>query len=98
MIGIMGEFDALPGISQAALPVAQPIDGKPSGHACGHNLFGAGSLGAALAVKDWLQQTGQGAPCGFTAHQAEEGGSGKVYLVRPALLRRRRSAALAPGR
>ena len=82
VIGIMGEFDALPGISQAALPVAQPIDGKPSGHACGHNLFGAGSLGAALAVKDWLQQTGQGGTVRFYGTPAEEGGSGKVYLVR----------------
>ena len=82
VIGIMGEFDALPGISQAALPFAQPIEGKPSGHACGHNLFGAGSLGAALAVKDWLQQTGQGGTVRFYGTPAEEGGSGKVYLVR----------------
>ena len=47
VIGIMGEFDALPGISQAAVPYAEALEGKPSGHACGHNLFGAGSLGAA---------------------------------------------------
>ena len=59
VIGIMGEFDALPGISQAAVPYAEALTNKSSGHACGHNLFGAGSLGAALAVKDWLQETGQ---------------------------------------
>ena len=59
VIGIMGEFDALPGISQAAVPHAEVIEGKASGHACGHNLFGAGSLGAALAVKDWLEASGQ---------------------------------------
>ena len=82
VIGIMGEFDALPGISQAAVPHAKPIEGKPSGHACGHNLFGAGSLGAALAVKDWLEASGQTGTVRFYGTPAEEGGSGKVYLVR----------------
>ena len=82
VIGIMGEFDALPGISQAAVPYAETLEGKPSGHACGHNLFGAGSLGAALAVKDWLQDTGKPGTVRFYGTPAEEGGSGKVYLVR----------------
>ena len=82
VIGIMGEFDALPGISQAAVPYAEALEGKPSGHACGHNLFGAGSLGAALAVKDWLQDTGKPGTVRFYGTPAEEGGSGKVYLVR----------------
>ena len=82
VIGIMGEFDALPGISQAAVPYAETVEGKPSGHACGHNLFGAGSLGTALAVKDWLQDTGKPGTVRFYGTPAEEGGSGKVYLVR----------------
>ena len=82
VIGIMGEFDALPGISQAAVPYAETLEGKPSGHACGHNLFGAGSLGAALAVRDWLQDTGKPGTVRFYGTPAEEGGSGKVYLVR----------------
>ena len=82
VIGIMGEFDALPGISQAAVPYAEAVEGKPSGHACGHNLFGAGSLGAALAVKDWLEASGQPGTVRFYGTPAEEGGSGKVYLVR----------------
>lgn len=82
VIGIMGEFDALPGISQAAVPHAEAIEGKPNGHACGHNLFGAGSLGAALAVKDWLKASGQAGTIRFYGTPAEEGGSGKVYLVR----------------
>ena len=82
VIAIMGEFDALPGISQAAVPYAETVEGKPSGHACGHNLFGAGSLGAALAVKDWLAETGQPGTVRFYGTPAEEGGSGKVYLVR----------------
>jgi len=82
VIGIMGEFDALPGISQTAVPYAESLDGKPNGHACGHNLFGAGSLGAALAVKDWLTDTGHPGTVRFFGTPAEEGGSGKVYLVR----------------
>jgi aminobenzoyl-glutamate utilization protein B len=82
VIAIMGEFDALPGISQAAVPYAETVESKPSGHACGHNLFGAGSLGAALAVKDWLAETGQPGTVRFYGTPAEEGGSGKVYLVR----------------
>jgi aminobenzoyl-glutamate utilization protein B len=82
VIGIMGEFDALPGISQAAVPYAEALANKSSGHACGHNLFGAGSLGAALAVKDWLVDTGQPGTVRFYGTPAEEGGSGKVYLVR----------------
>src|SRR5215207_8794496 len=52
VIGILGEFDALPGLSQKAQPQKEPLaDGAP-GHGCGHNLFGAGSLGAAVAIKE----------------------------------------------
>ena len=58
VIGILAEFDALPGITQDALPTRSPIPNKPAAHACGHNLFGAGSLGAALAVRHWLEDTG----------------------------------------
>src|SRR5882672_2222544 len=56
IIGIMGEFDALPGISQKALPTKDPLQAGAGGHGCGHNLFGAGSLGAAVAVKELIQQ------------------------------------------
>ncbi|MEL0307728.1 MAG: M20/M25/M40 family metallo-hydrolase, partial [Halieaceae bacterium] len=82
VIGILGEFDALPGISQAAVPYREIMDDKPRGHACGHNLFGAGSLGAALAVRDYLAASGQSGTVRFYGTPAEEGGSGKVYLVR----------------
>ncbi|MEL0315522.1 MAG: amidohydrolase [Halieaceae bacterium] len=85
VIAILGEFDALPGISQAAVPYPSSIDGKPNGQACGHNLFGAGSMGAALAVKDWLDQTGSAGTVRFYGTPAEEGGSGKVYMVRAGL-------------
>jgi aminobenzoyl-glutamate utilization protein B len=85
VIAIMGEFDALPGISQAAVPVAQKIDGKKAAHACGHHLFGAGSAGAAIAVKEWLDRTETSGTVQFFGTPAEEGGSGKVYMVRAGL-------------
>jgi hypothetical protein len=54
VIGILGEFDALPGISQKASPVKEPLEAGAPGHGCGHNLFGVASLGAAVAVKELI--------------------------------------------
>ena len=51
VIGVLGEFDALPGLSQQTEPVKSPLVEGGSGHGCGHNMFGAGSLGAAIAIK-----------------------------------------------
>lgn len=85
VIGILAEFDALPGISQAAVPFRKIVDNKPDGHACGHHLFGAGSTAAALALKDWLVSTGRSGTIKLFGTPAEEGGSGKVYLVRAGL-------------
>jgi aminobenzoyl-glutamate utilization protein B len=47
-------MDALPGLSQAAVPERSPIAGQIAGHACGHHLFGTGSIAAAIAIKNWL--------------------------------------------
>ena len=80
VIAVMGEFDALPGISQAAVPLEQKIEGKGAAQACGHHLFGAGSAGAAIAVKEWLERTGTQGTIQFFGTPAEEGGSGKVYI------------------
>ena len=85
VIGILAEFDALPGINQDAVAVRDPIEGKGAGHACGHNLFGAGSVGAAIAVKYWLERTGTPGTIRLYGTPAEEGGSGKVYMVRAGL-------------
>lgn len=82
VIGILAEYDALPGINQDDLPVRSPIDGKTAGQACGHNLFGAGSVGAAIAVRHWLETTGTPGVVRLYGTPAEEGGSGKVYMVR----------------
>jgi len=85
VIGILGEYDALPGISQAAVPEKQAIVEGGSGHACGHHLFGTASSAAAIAIKDWLQKTGTKGTIRFYGTPAEEGGAGKVYLVRAGL-------------
>ena len=53
VIGILAEFDALPGITQSDAPERTPLDHKAAGHACGHHLFGTGSVAAAIAVKEW---------------------------------------------
>lgn len=85
VIGVLGEFDALPGISQDAVPVRDPVEGKHAAHACGHNLFGAGSVTAAIAVKRWVEATKTPGRIRFYGTPAEEGGSGKVYMVREGL-------------
>ena len=86
VIGIMGEFDALPGINQSRSSERDPIPGKVAGHACGHHLFGTGSVAAAMAVKDWLERTGQPGTIRVYGTPAEEGGAGKVYMVRAGLM------------
>ncbi len=85
VIAILAEIDALPGINQGDVASRAPIEGKEAGHACGHNLFAAGSMGAALAVKDWLEETGTPGRIRLYGTPAEEGGSGKVYMVRAGL-------------
>lgn len=85
VIAILGEFDALPGLSQSASPLREAVAGKHAAHACGHNLFGAGSLTAAIAVKQWLEATGTPGRIRFYGTPAEEGGSGKVYMTRAGL-------------
>lgn len=85
VIGVLGEFDALPGMSQDAVPFRKArIVGEP-GQACGHHLFGTGSLAAAIAAKDYLKESGKSGTIRFYGTPAEEGGSGKVYMVRAGL-------------
>ena len=84
VIGVLAEFDALPGLSQAAAPTRTPLGGV-AGHGCGHNLFGAASSYAAIAVKDWMVKNGVKGEIRVYGTPAEEGGSGKVYMVRAGL-------------
>ena len=84
-IGILAEFDALPGLSQTATPERQArVDGG-AGHACGHHLFGAASTTAGIALAEWLEETGTKGTIKVFGTPAEEGGSGKVYMARAGL-------------
>ena len=82
IIGIMGEYDALPGLSQKAEPTRTPLLANAPGHGCGHNLFGAASLGAAAAIKDLIDQKKLTGTVRFYGTPAEESVGGKVYLAR----------------
>jgi aminobenzoyl-glutamate utilization protein B len=86
VIGIVGEFDALPGLSQEPTSMRSPIGENAPGHGCGHNLLGTGALAAAIAVKDWLA-SGHPGTVRYYGTPAEEGGSGKVYMVRAGLFK-----------
>ncbi|MEE4192806.1 MAG: amidohydrolase [Halieaceae bacterium] len=85
VIGVLAEFDALPGVSQMDVPERMPVPGGTAGHACGHHLFGTGSVAAAITVKEWLEETGSKGTIRLYGTPAEEGGSGKVYMVRAGL-------------
>lgn len=83
IIGILGEFDALSGLSQVKGAVHQEfIVPHGCGHGCGHNMLGAGALGAAFAVKNYLQTTGHSGTVIFFGCPGEEGGSGKAFMAR----------------
>jgi aminobenzoyl-glutamate utilization protein B len=85
VIALLAEFDALPGINQDAVPERAPIAGKNAGHACGHHLFGAASVSAGIAIANWLKTSGTSGTIRVYGTPAEEGGSGKVYMVRAGL-------------
>jgi aminobenzoyl-glutamate utilization protein B len=85
VIGILGEYDALPGLMQTSSPFKEIKDDVDAGHACGHHLFGAASAWAAVAIKEWLVRTKTKGTIRFYGTPAEEGGSGKVYMVRAGL-------------
>jgi aminobenzoyl-glutamate utilization protein B len=88
IIGVVGEFDALPGLSQeGSTPSRKPVVAEGPGHGCGHNLLGTGALAAAIAVKDWLVASGRQGTLRYYGTPAEEGGSGKVYMVEAGLFK-----------
>lgn len=90
VIGILGEFDALDSLSQAAgLTEQKPLCPGGAGHGCGHNLLGAGALAAAAAVKFWLEEAGAGSGTViFYGCPGEEGGAGKAFMAREDLFSR----------
>ena len=85
IIGVLGEFDALPGLSQKAQPTKEPLLMGAPGHGCGHNMFGAGSLGAALAIKELIAAGKLKGTIRFYGTPAEEDLAGKVYMARAGL-------------
>jgi len=85
VIGVLAEFDALPGLSQQAVAAKTPIAGQDAGHGCGHNLFGTASVAAGLELKKLMQEGKLHGTIKVYGTPAEEGGSGKVYLVRAGL-------------
>jgi len=87
VVAILAEFDALPGLAQAATPIRSPIPGQDAGHGCGHNLFGAASVNAAIALKAWMQAHKIAGELRVYGAPAEEGGSAKAYMVRDGLFK-----------
>ncbi len=85
VIAILAEYDALPGLSQDSVPERKPLVDLGPGHGCGHHLFGTASVAAAVAVKDWLAASGRRGTVRVYGTPAEEGGAGKVYMVRAGL-------------
>lgn len=85
IIGILGEYDALPGISQKAEPEKNPLKAGAAGHGCGHNLFGVGSLGAAIAVKKLMEEGKLSGTIRYYGTPAEEKYFGKLFLARAGL-------------
>ncbi len=87
VIAILGEFDALPGLSQQAVADHSPVVMAAPGHGCGHNLLGAGAALAATAVKEYMEAHHTTGTLRFYGTPAEEGGSGKIYMIRSGLFR-----------
>jgi len=85
VIGILAEFDALPGLSQDTVPFKKPITIGGTGHGCGHNLFGTASSAAAIALKEWIIKNKRQGTIRLYGTPAEEGGSGKTFMVRAGL-------------
>ena len=83
VIAFLGEYDALPGLSQeAGVAEHRPIEPGGHGHGCGHNLLGSGAMLAAVALKNWLAEKGIPGRVRYYGCPAEEGGAAKAFMVR----------------
>ncbi|PQB04300.1 amidohydrolase [Aureitalea marina] len=85
VISILGEFDALPGISQKAQPTKEPLEAGAGGHGCGHNMFGTASLGAAIAIKELMDAGKIKGTIKFLGTPAEEKFFGKLWMIEAGL-------------
>src|SRR5436190_8926000 len=82
VIGILGEFDALPGLSQDCVPYRKPLKSGASGHGCGHNLLGVAGLASVIAVKQAMDAGEVKGTIRYYGCPAEEGGAGKAFMAR----------------
>jgi len=82
ILGFIGEYDALPGLSQKNQPTKEAINDGGPGHGCGHNLLGTGAVASAVAVQKWLKSNGESGTIRYYGCPAEEEGNGKVYMAR----------------
>ena len=87
VIGILAEYDALPGMSQDSFPDKKVVPGKTAGHACGHHLLGTAGIAAAIEIQKLLAKNQLQGTIKVFGTPAEEGGSGKVYMVRAGLFK-----------
>jgi aminobenzoyl-glutamate utilization protein B len=87
VIAIMGEFDALPGLSQKDQPTQSPVTAGAPGHGCGHNLLGSASALAAVAIKEEMAARGLKGTIRYYGTPAEEGGGGKIYMIHAGLFK-----------
>ena len=83
VIAFLGEYDALPDLSQeAGVAEPRPLENGANGHGCGHNMLGSAAMLAAVAVRDWLRDTGMQGRVRYYGCPAEEGGAAKTFMVR----------------
>jgi aminobenzoyl-glutamate utilization protein B len=87
VIVLLGEFDALPGLSQKDIPIQDPVQAGAPGHGCGHNLLGSAAALAAVAIKEEIQARGLKGTIRYYGSPAEEGGGGKIYMIHAGLFR-----------
>jgi aminobenzoyl-glutamate utilization protein B len=87
VIALMGEFDALPGLSQKDVPTLSPVQPGAPGQGCGHNLLGSASALAAVAIKEEMQAKGLKGTLRYYGTPAEEGGGGKIYMLHAGLFK-----------
>ncbi len=87
VIALLGEFDALPGLSQQDIPTQSPVTAGAPGHGCGHNLLGSAAALAAVAIKEEMQARGLKGTIRYYGTPAEEGGGGKIYMIHAGLFK-----------
>ena len=81
VIGVMAEYDALPGLSQDTVAYRKPIEGQPYGHGCGHNLIGTAAMASGVSIARFLAESGIEGTVKVFGCPAEEGGGGKAYMT-----------------